>query len=192
MIVPLEEGDIKDFVKLLLRCYEMEFTKIFGDVYLAYDVLLDYYSNLEDRRGIFVSKARERAVGLVEIWVREIKRGKLPFSDFIKTFGFLEGLKARLLLSFFDKRPKRDEAYVRHICLHPDVRLEFGERLVEKAIEFARELGKREISVWLPVESDFVDMCMNRGFEIRRMLDSKYAERYFGRRYYYLLVKSLD
>ncbi len=191
MIVQLEDPDVRDFVKSLVRCYEMEFSKIFGDVYLAYDMLLEYYSNLRDRRGIFVSKARERVVGLVEIWVKEIRREKLPLSNFLKSFGLLNGLKARLLLSFFDKRPKRDEAYVRHLCLHPDVRLEFGEGLVDKAIEFAKDLGKKRISVWLPVESDFVDICVDRGFEIKRMLDSKYAEKYFGRRYYYLLVKSL-
>ncbi len=186
-IKQLDREEVRDFVKLLFICHEVEFTRLFGDTFLAMEIMTEYYSNLSDYRGIIVAKAGRRVTGLIEVWMREFKRERLPFRDFVRSFGFVKGLKCRLLLSFFGGKPKRDEAYIRFFCVHPSLSLDIGRRLLEKALELAREMGKRVVSVWLPVESDLVDVCIERGFEIRKMLDSEFAEKYFGRRYYYLL-----
>ncbi len=188
----LEREEVRDFVKLLFVCHEEEFTNLFGDTFLAMEIMIDYYSKLNDYSGIFVAKAGRRVAGLIEVWMREFGSRKLPFKDFMKAFGLVKGLKCRLLLSYFGSKPGKSEAYIRYFCVHPSVSLDYGRRLLDKAIELALEMGKRKMSVWLPVESDLVDICMEKGFEIKKMLDSNFAEKHFGKRYYYLLEIFLD
>ncbi len=190
-VKPLERSEVKEFVKLLFLCHEEEFTHLFGDTFLAMEIFTDYYSKLGDYSGIFVAKAGTRVAGLIEVWVKEFKREGFPVRDFVRAFGFLKGLKCRLLLSYFGTKPKKDEAYIRFLCVHPRVSLDYGRALLDKALEVAKEMGKRKMSVWLPVESDLVDICMEKGFEIKKMLDSNFTEKYFGRRYYYLLEVSI-
>ena len=189
-IKQLEKSEVREFVKLLFICHEEEFTHLFGDTFLAMEIMMNYYSNLSDYRGILIAKAGRKVAGLIEVWMKEFKREKLPIRDFIKSFGFVKGLKCRLLLSYFGIKPKRDEAYIRFFCVHPSLSLDVGRNLLDKALELAKDMGKRKISIWLPVESDLVDICIERGFEIRKMLDSNFAEKYFGKRYYYLLELS--
>ncbi len=189
-IKQLERTEARDFVRLLFTCHEVEFTHLFGDTFSAIEILINYYSNLNDYRGILIAKAGKKVAGLIEIWMKEFKRKKLPFKDFIRSFGFIKGLRCRLLLSYFSMKPKGDEAYIRFFCVHPNLSLDIGRNLLDKAIELARSMGKRKISIWLPVESDLVDICIERGFKIKKMLDSNFAEKYFGKRYYYLLELS--
>jgi hypothetical protein len=59
--------------------------------------------------------------------------------------------------------------------------------IVDNIVEFAEIKGKSRITAWLPVESDLVDVCLERGFEIKRMLESSFAQKYLGKKYYYLL-----
>ncbi len=186
-IKQLERSEVREFVKLLFICHEDEFTHLFGDTFLAMEILMNYYSNLSDYRGILIAKAGIKVAGLIEVWMREFRREKLPIGDFVRAFGFLKGLKCRLLLSYFGTKPKRDEAYIRFFCVHPSLSLDYGRRLLDKALELAKSMGKKRVSIWLPVESDLVDVCIEKGFEIKKMLDSNFAEKYFGKRYYYLL-----
>ena len=191
-IKQLERSEARDFVKLLFTCHEEEFTHLFGDTFLAMEILTHYYSNLKDYRGILIAKAGRRVAGLIEIWMKEFKREKLPVKDFIRSFGFIKGLRCRLLLSYFSMKPKGDEAYIRFFCVHPSLSLDIRRDLLDKALELARNMGKKKISIWLPVESDLVDICIEKGFKIKKMLDSNFAEKYFGKRYYYLLEQTLD
>ncbi len=190
-VKPLDREEVREFVKLLFLCHEEKFTHLFGDTFLAMEIFVDYYSKLDDYSGIFVAKAGTRVAGLIEVWVREFKRERFPVRDFVRAFGYLKGLKCRLLLSYFGTKPKKDEAYIRFFCVHPRVSLDYGRALLDKALEFAGSMGKRRVSVWLPVESELVDLCVEKGFEIKKMLDSNFAEKYFGKRYYYLLETEL-
>ena len=179
--------EVRDYVRLLFTCHEEEFTHVFGDTFLAMEIMIDHYSKLEDYEGIFVAKAGRKVAGLIEVWIREKSRA-LPYREFMRAFGFVKGLKCRLLMSYFGSKPGRREAYIRHFCVHPSVSLDYARALLDRAIEFAAKRGKKKMSVWLPVESDLVDICVERGFEIKKMLDSDFAEKHFGKRYYYLLI----
>ncbi len=186
----LEREEVREYVKLLLKCNE-DLARIFEDVFIALDVMTEHYLSLDDYTGIIVAKIGRRIAGLLEIWVRGVERG-ISLKNLTRTFGFLKGVKVKLLHSFFNIKPKRDEAYFRYFCIHPSASLDVGRALLDRGIELVREMGKRKVFTWLPVESDLVDVCIERGFEIKRMLDSSFAEKHFGRRYYYLLQKTLD
>ena len=181
----LERDEVKEFVKLLFECCE-ELKWIFGDEYIGREILESYYNSLEDYDGIIVVKGEKRLLGFAELKTREIKR-KLPTKPFL-ILGISKGIKARLLMSFFDKKPKKDEVYVRFIGVHPRLNCyEIGGLIVDNIVEFAEIKGKSRITAWLPVESDLVDVCLERGFEIKRMLESSFAQKYLGKKYYYLL-----
>ena len=181
----LERDEVKEFVKLLFECCE-ELKWIFGDEYIGREILESYYNSLEDYDGIIVVKGEKRLLGFAELKTREIKR-KLPTKPFL-ILGISKGIKARLLMSFFDKKPKKDEVYVRFIGVHPRLNCyEIGGLIVDNIVEFAEIKGKNRITAWLPVESDLVDVCLERGFEIKRMLESSFAQKYLGKKYYYLL-----
>ena len=181
----LERDEVKEFVKLLFECCE-ELKWIFGDEYIGREILESYYNSLEDYDGIIVVKGEKRLLGFAELKTREIKR-KLPTKPFL-ILGISKGIKARLLMSFFDKKPKKDEVYVRFIGVHPRLNCyEIGGLIVDNIVEFAGIKGKSRITAWLPVESDLVDVCLERGFEIKRMLESSFPQKYLGKKYYYLL-----
>jgi ribosomal protein S18 acetylase RimI-like enzyme len=186
----LERENIREYVKLLFLCCS-ELKNIFGDEFIGREILESCYESFDSYEGILVAKAEKRLVGFVELKTSEIKR-KFPIKPFL-ILGLSKGLKVRMLLSFFDRKPKKDEAYIRFIGVHPKMNsYEVGEILVDKAIEFASLRGKKKISAWLPVESDLVDICLEKGFEIRRMLESSFAEKYMGKKYYYLLEMKLN
>ena len=184
LLKELEKGEIKEFVKLMFECNE-DLKRIFGDEYLGREIIENCYRSFESYEGIFVLK-RERIFGFIELKISEIDR-RFPIKPFL-IMGFIKVLKIRLLLGYFDKKPKRNEVYIRNLCAHPNLDLErIGEILIDKAIDFAMEKGKNIVSIWLPVESDFVDVCIGKGFEIKRMLESSFAKKHFGRKYYYFL-----
>ncbi len=177
----LEKEEVKEFVKLLFECCD-ELGRIFGDEYIGMEIMREFYE--KNPEGVLIVKG-ERIFGFAVLKTSEGKG--YPLKPFL-ILGLSRGLKARMLLSFFDRKPKKDEVYVRFIGVHPKLNVyEVGGVLVDSVIEYARRLGKRRISVWLPVESDFVDLFLERGFEIKRMLESSFAKKHFGRKYYYLL-----
>ncbi|WP_457549970.1 hypothetical protein [Archaeoglobus sp.] len=181
----LEKDEVREFVKLLFECCE-ELKSIFGDEYIGREILESYYNSLGNYDGIIVVKGERRLLGFAELKTSEIKR-MLPTKPFL-ILGISKGIKARLLMSFFDKKPKRDEVYVRFIGVHPKLNCyEIGGTIVDSIINFAEKKGKGRITAWLPVESDLVDVCLERGFEIKRMLESSFAQKYLGKKYYYLL-----
>jgi len=188
-IKELEKEDVREYVKFLIRCND-ELARIFGDAFLAVEVMTNHYMKMKDYSGIFVAKTGRKVAGLVEVWIREIDRG-IKLKEFVRAYGFLRGLRVKLLHSFFNLKPKRGEAYLRYFCVHPEVGVEVAEKLLDSGIRFAEGRGKKRVLVWLPVKSDLVDVCIDIRFEIKRMLDSSFAEKHFGRRYYYLLQKTL-
>jgi len=190
VVKQMEKGDVKECVKLLFLCSD-ELKTIFGDEYIGKEILEKYYKSLESYEGLLVAKAGERVAGFAELNVKDVKR-KLPFKDFL-VLGFTRGLKTRLLLDFFDKKANKNEVYIRHFCIHPKLNVyEVGKVLLNEIIDFASKKEKEVISVWLPVESDVVDLCLEFGFKIKRMLESSFAEKYFGKKYYYLLELRLE
>lgn len=184
LLKELERGEIREFVKLMFECNE-DLRRIFGDEYLGREILENCYNSFKSYEGIFIVKEK-RMFGFAEVKTSDILR-KYPIKPFL-TMGFLRGLRIRLLLSYFDKKPKRDEVFIRHIGVHPKLNAEeMGKILIDRIINFALEKGKRIVTTWLPVESDIVDVCIGKGFEIKRMLESSFAQKHFGRKYYYLL-----
>jgi len=184
MLKNLERKEVREYVKLLFDCYE-ELKLLFGDEFIGREILESYYSSLKSYDGIIVFK-KDRIVGFIELKVKEFER-RLPIRPFL-TLGFLKGLKVRMLMDFFDKKPRRDEVYVRFIGVHPKFdRYEIGGALIDEALRFADRHKKKRVTLWLPVESDFVDLCLDRGFKIRRLLESSFAEKHMGKKYYYLL-----
>ena len=131
----LERDEVKEFVKLLFECCE-ELKWIFGDEYIGREILESYYNSLEDYDGIIVVKGEKRLLGFAELKTREIKR-KLPTKPFL-ILGISKGIKARLLMSFFDKKPKKDEVYVRFIGVHPRLNCYvIGGLIVDSIVQFA-------------------------------------------------------
>jgi len=187
MLKNLERSEVREYVKLLLECCE-ELISLFGDEFTGREILEDYYKSLDSYDGIIIIKFDDRIAGFVELKVREFKRG-MPIKPFL-TLGFIRGLKVRMLMDFFDRKPKGDEVYVRFIGVHPKFdRYEIGGMLIDETVRMAHRYNKKKITIWLPVESDFVDVCLERGFRIRRLLESSFAEKHMGKKYYYLLEK---
>ena len=90
--------DVRECVKLLFLCVD-ELNLIFGDEYTGREILERYYRSI-DKEGLFVVKVGERVAGFTELNLSGVKR-KLPFRDFL-VLGFSKGLKARLLIDFFN------------------------------------------------------------------------------------------
>jgi len=181
----LSKIDLKQFVKILV---EVEYSYLVRDQIILRDILESYYNSLGDYRGIFVAKVNGRVGGLVQLNIKDLKRKRIPILEFIKLFGFINGLKLRLLINFFNKTPKKDEVYIRYFCVHPNLDvIAIGDKLINKVIDYAIKMNKKKISIWVPVDSDIVDICINNGFAIKRMIKSSFTEKYFGNKYYYYL-----
>ena len=186
----LTKVDLKEFVKILV---EVEYSYLVKDTFILRDILERYYNSFKDYRGIFVAKVNERVGGLVQLNIKDFKRKKMPILEFIKLFGFINGLKFRLLINFFDKTPKRDEVFIRYLCVHPNLDIvTIGNILINEVINYTIKVNKRRISIWVPVDSEIVDVCINNGFVIKKMIKSNFTEKYFGKKYYYYLEKLLD
>jgi len=193
MVITIEEltrADLKEFVKILV---EVEYSYLIKDTFVLRDIFERYYESLTDYRGIFVAKVNGKVRGLVQLNIKDFKRKNMPILEFIKLFGFINGLKLRLLINFFNKAPKRDEVYIRYFCIHPnylDV-ITIGDKLINEVISYATKMSKKKITVWVPVDSEIVDVCINNGFVIKKMIKSNFTEKYFGKKYYYYLEKLL-
>jgi len=193
MIITVEEltkDDLKEFVKILV---EVEYSYLVKDIFILREILERYYNSLKDYRGIFVAKVNGRVCGLVQLNIKDFKRKKMPILEFIKLFGFINGLKFRLLINFFNKVPKRNEVFIRYFCVHPNLDiLTIGNKLINEVINYTIRMNKERISIWLPVDSEIVDVCISNGFVIKRMIKSSFTEKYFGKKYYYYLEKELQ
>ncbi|MEM0315709.1 MAG: N-acetyltransferase [Archaeoglobaceae archaeon] len=187
MIVrPLEKEDIAEAVRILLLSFDRELSVVFKDVYFAGEILREFFSR--DAEGCFVAE-KERVLGF-----SRISFGKHDVSSFLREkLGFLEGLRASLLLKFLIRKPKRGEAFIDFIAVSPLRRNEgIGSAMMEKLIEVAKKKEVRRLNCVIRADSDAVSFFQKFGFEVANILENKLAEKYFSSRQWLLMSKDLS
>ncbi|RLI79434.1 hypothetical protein DRP05_04025 [Archaeoglobales archaeon] len=187
-----EKEDLNDILRILSSSFEREIEKIFGDAHEGREILKRALESLNELKGIYVAES-SKILGCVGILAKEIDN-KIPIGrEAVKSLGFTKGTRAKLLLSFFKEKPKKNDVCIDYLAVSKFYRnMGVGSALYSKVEELARLNNKNRIRVWVSVENDeAIDFFMKRSFNIAKMLDSKYAEKYFGQRYWYLLEKLL-
>lgn len=186
MIVrPLEKEDIGEAVRILLLSFDRELSTIFRDIYFAGEILREFFSrNME---GCFVAE-KDRILGF-----SCISFGKHEISKFLREkLGFLQGLRASLLLKFFFRDPKKGEAFLDFIAVSPLRRNEgIGSAMMKKLIEVAENRARR-LNCIISAESDAISFFQKFGFEISSVFENKLAEKYFSTKQWFLMSKDLS
>ena len=183
--------DLNDILRILSSSFERELEKIFGDSFEGKEILRRAIESLDELKGIYVAESMKKVLGCVGISAKELDF-KIPIGrEAIKSLGFTRGLKAKLLLSFFKEKPKKNDICINYLAVSKFYRnLGIGTALYNKVEELARLNNKSRIKVWVSVENDDgLDFFLKRNFQIAKMIDSKFAEKHFGQRYWYLLEK---
>lgn len=186
MIVrPLKREDVGEAVRILLLSFNRELSTIFKDIYLAGDVLRDFFSR--NTRDCFVAEDG-RILGFSRLSFE-----KHEISKFLKEkLGFLNGLRASLLLKFFLRDPKKGEAFIDFIAVSPLRRNEgIGSAMMEKLIEVAKEKAIR-LNCIISAESDAITFFRKFGFEVLSVFENKLAEKYFSSGKWILMSKDLS
>ncbi|MCS7119367.1 MAG: GNAT family N-acetyltransferase [Archaeoglobaceae archaeon] len=187
MIVrPLEKKDIGEAVRILLLSFDREISVIFRDIYFAGEILKEFFNrNLEN---CFVAE-KGRILGFSCI---SFKKHKI-FKFLRERMGFIEGLRASLLLRFFLRDPQKDEAFLDFIAVSPLRRREgIGSAIMEKLIEVSKEKNVRSLNCIIHADSDLVLFFKKFDFEIVKMFESRLAEKYFSSRVWFLMSKYIS
>uniref|UniRef100_A0A7J2TIR7 N-acetyltransferase n=1 Tax=Archaeoglobus fulgidus TaxID=2234 RepID=A0A7J2TIR7_ARCFL len=187
MIVrPLKREDVSEAVRILLLSFDKELSVIFKDLYIAGDVLKDFL--IENPENCFVAEER-RILGF-----SRISLGKEKIFEFLrKKMGLVHGLRASLLMKFFVRNPRKEEAFIDFIAVSPLRRREgIGSAMMEKLIEVAREEKRSFLSCLIKSESESLSFFERFGFKVEKVLENKLAERYFSARHWLLLRKDLS
>ena len=192
-----KRDDLNDILRIITTSFERELDKIFGDALEGREIIKRAMESLDDFKGIYVAEAdvgnNDKILGCVGISAKEIDT-KIPIGrEAIRSLGFTKGTRAKLLLSFFKEKPKRGDICIDYLAVSKFYRrMGVGAALYNKVEDLAKLNNKNRIRVWVSVENDEgIDFFMKRDFKIAKMINSRYAEKYFGQRYWYLLEKLL-
>ncbi len=187
MIVrPLEKGDVAEAVRILLLCFDRELSVIFRDLYIAGDVLKEFFA--KNPENCFVAEDR-RILGF-----SRISFDKQKISGFLRRkMGLVDGIRASLLIKFFARNPKKEEAFIDFIAVSPLRRREsIGSEIMKRLIEEARKNNKSRLVCLIRAESETIAFFEKFGFKVREIFENKFAERYFSSRHWLLLSKDLQ
>uniref|UniRef100_A0A7C3MA70 N-acetyltransferase n=1 Tax=Archaeoglobus fulgidus TaxID=2234 RepID=A0A7C3MA70_ARCFL len=179
----LEDGDIRDAVRILVLSFSRELNGIFGDIELARELFFKFFSL--QRKECLVAES-DRIVGFASYSFRQ----RLPISGFLRReLGFVRGVKASLLIRYLCPKPRKGKAVINFIAVSPLRRnCGAGSLLLERIIESVREGGGKEIECLVSVDNDEgIGLLSKFGFEIARMLDNSFAEKNFGIKQWYLM-----
>lgn len=187
MIVrPLKKEDLREAVRILILSFDRELLVIFKDIYFAGEVLFDFFNR--NMQGCYVAE-KERVLGFSCISFEEHKL----FKFLRERMGFVEGLRASLLLKFFARNPKRGEAFIDFIAVSPLRRNEgIGSAMMKKLIDVAMERDVFRLNCMVRAESDAVTFFRKFGFEIVSVFENKLAEKYFFSRQWFVMSKDLS
>ncbi|MEM1579191.1 MAG: GNAT family N-acetyltransferase [Archaeoglobaceae archaeon] len=187
MIVrPLKRSDLNDVIRILVLSFERELATIFRDVDLAREILGEFFE--KNPEGCFVAEDG-RVVGFLRITFEEQK----IFGFLREKLGFIDGLRASLLLKFFVKNPKKGEGFVNFIVVSPFRRGNgIGSALMRRAIEEARIRNLKSLKCMISAGSESITFFEKFGFEIEKLIESKLAERYFSSKEWVILKKDLS
>jgi len=181
----LEREDVRDAVRILLLFFEKVFYRIFGDLELARELFFEYFE--ENTDGCYVAE-EERIVGFAYTSSKKQDFGKF----FRRKLGFVKGTKIGLLLSYICPKPKRDELVINFLAISP---LRMDERiclsLLEKIAEDAVKDKKKRIKCLISIENELLDTYTDFGFKIKKVFDSRFAEKNFGVRVWNLMELEL-
>ncbi|MCS7122330.1 MAG: GNAT family N-acetyltransferase [Archaeoglobaceae archaeon] len=178
-IEEIKKEYIRDAVRILVLSCEKELNAIFKDLELAKDLLFKYFELYPNG---FVA-LDDRVAGFANVSCEE-----RPMRKFLqKELGFFNGLKAWLLLSFFWMKPKKNDAILDFIVVSPLKRRKgIGTKLLEEILD--RFSGKR-IKCMIDVENNAAINLFSKFEFKKKFLENKMAEKYFGRKGWFLMVK---
>ncbi len=181
----LRKGDIRDAVRILILSFEKVLFNVFKDLELAREVFFEYFE--ENTDGCYVAE-EERIVGFAYVSFKKQKFG----SFFRNKLGFINGTRIALLMSYICPKPKRDEVVINFLAVSPlRSSEEICSALLRRIVEDARNANKKKIRCLMPIDSDLLDVFTKFGFEIRKVIDNRFAERNFGSRVWYVMELKL-
>jgi len=182
----LEKSDVGDAVRILVLSFEKELNFIFRDIELARELFFKFFTDYNEN--CFVVE-EERVLGFASYSTK-----KLPISKLLrKELGLVNGFKTSLLISYLCPKPKKREGVINFIAVSPLRRnLGLGSHLLSKIIENARDKGVRRLKCYVSLENDAgIGLLTKFGFEVDKMVDNSFAEKYFGQRQWYLMKVEL-
>ncbi|MDK2876416.1 MAG: hypothetical protein PWQ22_826 [Archaeoglobaceae archaeon] len=182
----LRDEDLVDAVRILALSCERELTVIFRDIDVARDLLREFFK--KEKEGCYVA---EDGRVLAFAWVL---LNKVRIFKFLREqIGFIDGLRAYLLLKFFLRTPKKGECFLIFIAVSPLRRWSgIGSALMERVIEDLREKKLKRINCIIPAESDSLAFFNKLGFEVANIFENSLAEKYFFSRQWVLMSKDLS
>lgn len=182
----LRKDDLNDAVRILALCFEKEIKTIFKDVDIAREIIKDFFE--ENPNGCYVVE-EDRVVAIAWFVDRKLKVLKFLKSQ----MGFLEGLRAYLLLRFFLKKPKKGEGFLIFIAVSPlRQRTGIGSALMREIISLAKSMNLKRLNCIIPANSDLVTFFKNLDFEAVKVFENNLAEKYFFSREWFFLSKDLS
>lgn len=182
----LEKSDLSDALRILVLSFEREITTIFRDADFAREILREFFE--KNPEGCFVAEDG-RVIGFLRISFGEQK----IFGFLREKLGFIDGLRASLLLKFFVKNPKKGEGFLDFIVVSPLRRKKgAGSALMQRAIEEANKRNLKSLKCMISAESEAINFFEKFGFEVEKLLESKLAERYFSSKDWVILKKDLS
>ncbi|MCS7131021.1 MAG: GNAT family N-acetyltransferase [Archaeoglobaceae archaeon] len=182
----LRDEDLVDAVRILALCFEKELITIFRDLDLAREILKEFFK--EHKEGCYVA---EDGRVLAFAWLLSEKPKILKFLK--SQVGFLNALRAYLLLKFFLRSQKNGEVYLAFIAVSPlRQRAGIGSALMNEIIKQAKFKNFRSMNCIVQADSEAVLFFKNLGFEIRNFFENRLAEKYFSAKEWVLLSKDLS
>lgn len=182
----LRDEDLVDAVRIMALTFERELTVIFKDLDIARELLVDFFR--KNKNGCYV--AEDNRV-LAFAWY--LSRKKKIFKFLREKLGFVDGLRAYLLLRFFVRTPKKGEGFLVFICVSPLRRVTgIGSALMLEIIKRAKEEGLNSLKCIIPAESDSVYFFKKFGFELTKLFENSLAKKYFSSKEWILMRKDLS
>lgn len=182
----LRDEDLVDAVRILALSCERELTVIFKDMDIARDLIKDFFK--EERRGCYIAEDG-RVLAFAWVLLSKVK----IFKFLREQMGFIDGLRAYLLLKFFLRAPKKGEGFLIFVTVSPLRRGSgIGSALIERVIEDLKEKKFKRLNCIIPAESDSLAFFKKLGFEISNIFKNRAAEKYFFSPQWVLMSKDLS
>ncbi|MCX8172414.1 MAG: GNAT family N-acetyltransferase [Archaeoglobaceae archaeon] len=183
----LKDDDLTDAIRILTLCFERELKTIFKDVEIAREILKEFFKF--NRDGVLVAE-EERVLAIA--WL--LSDNRLRILKFLRNeMGFIDGLRAYLLLKFFLRKPKKGEGFLVFIAVSPLRRgLGIGSAMMREIIANAKSKNLRCVKCVVRADSDALVFFRNFGFEIIGVFKNRLAEKYFLSKEWILLSKDLS
>jgi len=175
----LSGEDVRDAVRILLLSFSRELNGIFGDTELARELLFKFFSN--HMAECLVAES-DRIVGFASYSFEH----NLPLDFFRRELGFVRGLKTSLLIRYLCPKAKGKRATLNFLAVSPLRRNSGVGSALMKEIVDRLEGRARVMECNVSIDNDAgIALLTKFGFEVVKMIENNFSEKYFGVRQWY-------